>query len=206
MIGSNKLPFFYSVMKISTAPNFYFYFFSKYNSIFAPNPIWSVIQLYSSQISNEAFWLIVTSLFLSVGFITVVQLYFKLRHSYHMPSSGCCFQEERIIIHPIWVWLYQTLFKSATPWSLDSSPLCTQFRDPPSAFGDHPGLNIDLRTPAVPDRRHMVLLTMDSLETCSAQTHTHTHKSVCIFVYTHYTHRIHPRRWAHPHSEEKVAP
>lgn len=150
---------------------------------------------------RHTLWLIVTSLFLSIGFITVVQLCFKLRHSYHMPSSGCYLQEERIIIHPIWVWLYQTLFKSATPWSLDSSPLCTQFRDPPSAFGDHPGLNIDLRTPAVPGRCHMVLLTMDSLETCWAQ--THTHKFVCIFIYTH---RIHWQRWAPPRSQENVAP
>lgn len=48
-----------------------------------------------------------------------------------MASSSYCSLEERIIIHPIWVWLCQTSFKSATPWSLDSSPLCTQFRDPP---------------------------------------------------------------------------
>lgn len=33
------------------------------------------------------------------------------------------------------------------------------------------------------DRRHMVLMTKDSLETRSTQ--THIHKSVCIFIYTH---------------------
>lgn len=38
---------------------------------------------------------------------------------------------------------------------------------PPTAEKDHPGLNIDLRTQAVPDRRHMALLTKDSLETRS---------------------------------------
>lgn len=66
--------------------------------------------------------------------------------------------------------------------------LCTQFRDPPSAIRDHPGLNIDLRTAAVHDHRHMVLLTKDSLETRSAQ--THRYKFECIFISTHRTHQL----------------
>lgn len=61
---------------------------------------------------------------------------------------------------------------------------CTQFRDPASAIINQPGLNIDLRKPAVCDDPHMVLLTKDSLETRSAQTLTQIR--VYIHLYTLY--------------------
>lgn len=83
--------------------------------------------------------------------------------------------------------------------------LCTLFRDLPWAIRDHPGLNIDLRTPAVPPRGHMVLLGKDSLVMCSAQK-TPTHISVYPSIHTAATKLIGDDRHKYPHSPEKVAP
>lgn len=152
---------------------------------------------------RHTLWLTVTSLFLSIGFITVVQLCFKLRHSYHMPSSGCCFQEERIIIHPIWVWLYQTLFKCNTLF-----PRLFPFMHPVQ----RPSLGLWRSSRAKYRSTHTSSswplshgAADDGLLGDTLGPNTHTQICVHIHLYTGYPPSS-SAKWAPPHSEEKVAP
>lgn len=64
------------------------------------------------------------------------------------------------------------------------------------------GLNIALRTPAVPGHCHMALLTKDSLETRSPK-HTYTSMRAYLSIYTIRPESICKR--AHLHSQEKTA-
>lgn len=73
--------------------------------------------------------------------------------------------------------------KKPAPWTLPlfNAPSSETF---PGSLGIVPGLNLDLRTPAVPPRRHMALLGKDSSVLRSAQK-TPTQISVYPSIHTH---------------------